>query len=811
MKKGGGSAEPAQHLIIKSMEEVMHSSMMPYAEYVIMDRAIPRVEDGLKPVQRRILYTMLELGLTPDKPHRKSARIVGDCLGKYHPHGDTSVYDAMVRMAQDFNMQCPLVQGHGNFGSVDGDPAAAMRYTEARMAPLALELLRDIDKDTVSFSLNFDDTRKEPETLPGRFPNLLVNGATGIAVGLATNIPPHNLGETIDAAIALLENPELPLKKVMKHIKGPDFPTGGYLLDGGELQKAYETGRGKVAIRAKTHFEKLKNGKTQIIIDELPYQVNKANALEKILKISEDKKNLFSAISDIRDESDRNGMRAVVEIKKDADAEKILNYLYKYSDLQINFNFNMVAIAEGKPQQLGLIQILNYYNAYQKEVVRKRTEFDLAAAEKRAHILEGLVIAVDAIDEVIALIRSSQTPAEAKIKLIERFAFTETQAQAVLDMRLQRLTNLSIVELRKEHAQLQEKIAEFRAILSDNAKLIGVIISEMKEIKKKHNQTRRSAWLDAKPEIEIDESEVIKVEDCVVFMTSLGIKRMNAKVYDSKGSGEENRILWMLRAKSNQRIQLFSNLGIMYSVDVMDIPEPRGRDRGVIPSGLIPGWADNEKILASYVFEEYSDNTSLLFFTRKGMAKRSLLSLYETRNKRIVACNLKEDELVSVALDNGGDTILILTSRGMSIRFASDTIPATGRATAGVKAIQLASGDNVVLAEQVINSESAVFAISDRGYGKLSLLLDYEMQGRNGKGLKTFDFKKNRSNGEELVSAFIVEHPAEIHVLQKNGEDTVLDSQSLRFEPRFSKGSPLVLAMMDDVVVEAYMIKKDEA
>ena len=440
-----------KNILTKSMDDVMHESMLPYAEHVILERALPRVEDGLKPVQRRILYTMLGLGNTPDKPHRKSARIVGDCLGKYHPHGDSSVYDAMVRMAQDFNMRAPLVDGHGNFGSIDGDSAAAMRYTEARMTPLALELLRDIDKDTVKFSLNFDDTEKEPDVLPGRFPNLLVNGANGIAVGLATAIPPHNFAETIAAVIAQMEKPDISLDELMQIIPCPDFPTGGYILASDEIRAAYETGRGKLTVRAKCHIEEQKNGKKLIVATEMPYQVNKARALEGILKITQEKKAMFAGVSDIRDESDRMGMRAVIEVKKAADAGKILQYLYKYSDLQVTFGVNMVAIAEGKPQQLGLKDMLRYYIAHQEDVVTRRTRFDLDAAMKREHILNGLSIAVMNIDEVIAIIRASKTPKIAREALMKRFELTEIQAQAILDLRLQRLTNLELLAIEKEH------------------------------------------------------------------------------------------------------------------------------------------------------------------------------------------------------------------------------------------------------------------------------------------------------------------------------------------------------------------------
>ena len=458
-----------------NMEDVMHNSMIPYAEHVILERALPRVEDGLKPVQRRILYTMLELGTTPDKPHRKCARIVGDCLGKYHPHGDSSVYGALVHMAQDFSMRVPLVDGHGNFGSVDGDGAAAMRYTEARMAPPALQLLRDIEKDTVPFRLNFDDTLKEPDMLPARFPNLLVNGANGIAVGLATNIPPHNLGEAVRAVIAQMEDPEISLDDLMKILPGPDFPTGGVLVNNEEIRRGYETGRGKLTLRARVHVEEGASGKKLLVITEIPYQINKSAMLEKILKLSEEKKAALGGISDIRDESDRTGMRAVIELKRDTDPARVLAYLYKYSDLQITFGVNMVAIANGKPVLMSLKELIDCYIDYQKKVVTRRTEYELKQAKARAHILEGLMIALDNLDEVIALIRASKSPKEAKIALMERFALSEAQAQAILDMRLQRLTNLEVEALRREYADVLKLISRLESILKSEKKLQGVI------------------------------------------------------------------------------------------------------------------------------------------------------------------------------------------------------------------------------------------------------------------------------------------------------------------------------------------------
>lgn len=563
-----------KNILTKSMDDVMHESMLPYAEHVILERALPRVEDGLKPVQRRILYTMLGLGNTPDKPHRKSARIVGDCLGKYHPHGDSSVYDAMVRMAQDFNMRAPLVDGHGNFGSIDGDSAAAMRYTEARMTPLALELLRDIDKDTVKFSLNFDDTEKEPDVLPGRFPNLLVNGANGIAVGLATAIPPHNFAETIDAVIAQMEKPDISLDELMQIIPCPDFPTGGYILASDEIRAAYETGRGKLTVRAKCHIEEQKNGKKLIVATEMPYQVNKARALEGILKITQEKKAMFAGVSDIRDESDRMGMRAVIEVKKDADAGKILQYLYKYSDLQVTFGVNMVAIAEGKPQQLGLKDMLRYYIAHQEDVVTRRTRFDLDAAMKREHILNGLSIAVMNIDEVIAIIRASKTPKIAREALMKRFELTEIQAQAILDLRLQRLTNLELLAIEKEHKNILKTIKELNAILASPQRLHQVIKGELGEIREKYAKPRMTEIINAEPVIEVNEAEIAAVDVSVAISADGKLRRVPRRQRDTLNT-EAERARWLFDTSTDKRIKLFTNLGSLITLSVDDIAETK--------------------------------------------------------------------------------------------------------------------------------------------------------------------------------------------------------------------------------------------
>ena len=816
MAEKTGKNSAAASLIVRSMEEVMHDSMLPYAEYVILDRAIPRVEDGLKPVQRRILYTMQDLGIVPDKPHRKSARIVGDCLGKYHPHGDSSVYDAMVRMAQGFNMSAPLVDGHGNFGSVDGDPAAAMRYTEARMAPLALELLRDIEKDTVNYSLNFDDTLKEPDVLPGRFPNLLVNGATGIAVGLATNIPPHNLSECIDATIAMLADPDIPLKKVMKKIKGPDFPTGGFLLEGDGIEQAYRNGKGRIVMRAKTHFETQKNGKQLIVVDELPYQVNKANALEKILKLTEDKKNLFSSIATIRDESDRNGMRAVVELKKGADAEKILQLLFKYSDLQLNFGVNMVAIADGKPQQLGLLDILRHYIRHQKDVLTRRTRYDLEAAERRAHILEGLIVAIDHIDQVIALIQASQNGGEARAKLMAAFAISDAQAQAVLDMRLQRLTSLQMVELRKELADLEKKMGEYRAILSDDAALVAVIQSELKEIKKRYGQPRRTEILDAKPDIDVDEREQIPAEEAMVCFTDMGLKRYNSKAYekalDSGALAEEGRMHFLLPTMTNRRLLVLTNHGNAFSLPVSELPEPKGKEKGIIPSGLFAAWEDGEtivQIIDPVAARETArqEDPSLYFFTRQGLVKRTALSQYETRSKRIAAIKLREgDSVLAVCVDQGGSSVLCISRQGMAIRFATETIPESGRVSAGVRTMKLEGKDELIYATELSGDGGEVLVLTERGYAKRSLLLDYDIQGRGGKGLKTIDFRKNGANGTRLVAARYLDGNIRMTIVQALGQVTVVDSADVWMEPRFAKGQPVVMALVDDVVTAAYPV-----
>ncbi|MBQ3669348.1 MAG: DNA topoisomerase 4 subunit A, partial [Clostridia bacterium] len=671
----------------KTMESVMHDSMMPYSEHVILDRALPRVEDGLKPVQRRILYTMQELALTPDKPHRKCARIVGDCLGKYHPHGDSSVYGALARMAQNFALREPLVDGHGNFGSIDGDSPAAMRYTEARMTPLAMEMLKDIDKDTVDFHLNFDDTQNEPDLLPGSFPNILVNGADGIAVGLATNIPPHNLGETIDGVIALMDKPGITTRELMKYIPGPDFPTGGVLSCTDELVQAYETGRGKVQLRAKVSIEKGTAGRTLLVMTEMIYGKNKSAVLEKILKLSEEKKELFGDIYDIRDESDRTGMRAVIELKRDANPERVLAGLYKYSELQDTVGINMVCIAQGKPMQLGLKAILEYYLQHRKNVVLRRTKYELDKAKARAHILEGLIIAVDNLDEVIALIRSSKNPKEAKERLMARFGLTDIQAQAILDMRLQRLTNLEILTLRQEYADIQKLIKRLEAILKSEKKLLEVIKQELLDVKDKYATPRRTLLVGEFDKVEIEPLPKVS-EETLVFISRTGfIKRVSPRLFDKAlASGESVDVgEYLFRCDTDAKFLFFTDKGNCYPIPAEKIPECRVKERGTAPGALLLGLEKNEKLVSALIPAEGKYDGLLLFVTEGGIVKRTEFKEYDINRSKFAAINIKDKDKLKKVLKLGDEqNLLILTQNGMSIHFRMDEISTIGRAAAGV-------------------------------------------------------------------------------------------------------------------------------
>ncbi len=798
-------------IIQMPLEDVMHMSMMPYAEHVILERALPRVEDGLKPVQRRILYTMMELGNTPDKPHRKCARIVGDCLGKYHPHGDSSVYDALVRMAQGFSLRATLVDGHGNFGSIDGDSAAAMRYTEARMAPLALQMLRDLDKDTVPFHLNFDDTLKEPEILPARFPNLLVNGASGIAVGLATNIPPHNLSEVIRAVDLRIDKPKATLDDFMQVLPAPDFPTGGVLLDTPEIRAAYQTGRGKLTLRARVHIEKGPLGRSLICITEVPYGVNKADMLSKILKLSDEKKAIFGCIHDIRDESDRTGLRAVVEIKKDYDPNKVLQKLYKYSDLQVTYGVNMVAIYQGKPVQMGLIAMLDAFIEHQKNVITRRSQYDLDQAKARDHIVEGLIHAVDVLDEVIKTIRASKNGKEARERLCAQFGLTEVQAQAILDLRLQRLTGLEILALREEAEQLHKRIAELEAILGSERKLLGVIKKELGEIGEQYGDERRTTILreeEIPPVEEEDDLETPVPEDAVVLYTRGGqLRRMAPRIFDKLDltTQESDMPRYLLRTQTDHTLLFFTDRGQCYPLAVSAINESlRPKERGVALTGILQGIEADEKCvrildIAPKAFESTPD---LLFFTQNGLVKRSAATEYAVRRQRFAALALKDgDRVVDVALAQPHADVAIIARSGMSIRFTLDTVPSQGRASGGVKGIALAIGDQVIRGCTLQNSEQ-MLVFSESGYAKRIPGAMLDPQGRGGKGVKCFGFNKNGSNGSYIAACVKLSGVRDFTVLQAGGMLSPMNSESIACQSLADKGKTAVIALMDDVVTD---------
>ena len=797
-----------ENILSVPMEEVMHMSMIPYAEHVIMDRAIPRVEDGMKPVQRRILFTMNELGITPDTPYRKCARIVGDCLGKYHPHGDSSVYDALVRLAQDFSMRGTLVDGHGNFGSVDGDSAAAMRYTEARMTPLAMLMLKDIDKDTVPFRLNFDDTLKEPDMLPASFPNLLVNGAGGIAVGLATNIPPHNLRESINAVIAQIDNPDITVDELMQIIPAPDFPTGGILLNTPELRAAYETGRGKLLLRAKTHIEDGSAGRKLIVITEIPYQVNKSAMLEKILRLSEEKKAALGCIYDIRDESDRTGMRAVIELRRDADVDKVLAYLFKYSDMQVTFGVNMVAIADGKPRLLSLRRMIRYYIRHRKNVITARTQYELDKAKARAHILEGLMIAVDNLDEVIQLIRKSENPKAAKAGLMERFGLTEIQAQAILDMRLQRLTGLEILALRKEYAELLKTIAELEAILNDEKKLMNVIKKELKAVADQFGDDRRTTIEEVHNVVEALVKEEKVAEEALVTFSREGYLRRSwpkaKKAAQTEDGQPDDPPVYSFETDTDHTLFFFTNIGNCYQLNVGALPEMnKPKDRGSLLSGVLAGLETDEKpvYLMCATAEELNTLPDLLFVTARGQLKRSAASEYAVKRSKFGALNLREgDSLHAVlSLDASAD-VLMISETGMCIRFHADQVPAMGRVSGGVKGMTLDPSDRILWAGQPAAADQLLL-FTERGFGKRVPYTDYEPQARGGKGVKTFYYQKSGSNGTRIAGvALVTEAGQNVVIHQKTSQPTQLSADEIILQSKQDRGMPYVMALMDDTV-----------
>ena len=740
-----------------SISQEMRASFLDYAMSVIVSRALPDVRDGLKPVHRRILYAMHDLGMTADKPYKKSARIVGEVIGKYHPHGDAAVYDTMVRMAQDFNYRYMLVDGHGNFGSIDGDAAAAMRYTEARMSKISMELLRDINKDTIDYQDNYDGSEREPIVLPARFPNLLVNGSSGIAVGMATNIPPHQLGEVIDALLELMKDPNMTVAELMEYLPGPDFPTGAQIIGRSGIRKAYETGRGSITLRAKAEIEQKENGKEMIIVRELPYQVNKAKLIEKIAELVREKK--IDGITDLRDESDRSGMRIVIEVRRDVSAHVVLNNLYKQTALQTSFGINMLALVDGQPKVLNLKQCLQHYLDHQKVVIRRRTQFELNKAEARAHILEGLRIALDHLDEVVELIRQSATADVAKEGLMTRFQLSEKQAQAILDMRLQRLTGLEREKIEQEYAELLGLIAHLKAILADEQKVLQIIRDELLEIKEKFNDHRRTEIVNGGLET-IDDEDLITRENIVVTLTHRGyIKRLPVSTYRSQRRGgrgiqgmntnEDDFVEHLVITSTHDIVLFFTNKGKVYKAKGYEIPEFSRTAKG-LPIVNLLNIEKDEVINTVIAIEQFHEDAFLFFTTKQGIAKRSPLSSFANiRNHGLIAIHLHEgDELISVKLTDGHKHIIVGTKNGMLIRFPETDVRSMGRTAAGVKAITLCPGDEVVGMES-LNGNEEILIVTKKGYGKRTPASEYRIQSRGGKGIKTCNITEK--NGDVVA------------------------------------------------------------
>lgn len=785
------SIEPSGNLFEKTVEEVMATSMLPYSEYVIMDRALPRVEDGLKPVQRRILFDMLELGVTPDKPFKKSARIVGDTLGKFHPHGDLSVYGAMVRLAQDFVMGECLVEGQGNFGSIDGDPAAAMRYTEVRLTPLALELMKDLDKDTVSFSFNFDDTIKEPDYMTGRFPNLFVNGASGIAVGLATNIPTHNLGEMIDGCIAYIDNPNISLDEMLKIVKGPDFPTGGMVCASQEMREAYAVGRGKVSMRAVFHTEDDKGGRTNIVITELPYQVNKAEFLKSVNALKEKMKDELADILDILDESDKTGMRAVITLKKDADIDNIIGILLKHTDMQMNFNYNVVAIADGSPKQLGLLDYLSYYIKFQLDVIVRRTKFDLDKAKARAHILEGLVIAIQNIDEVIKIIKTSSSTTEAKTRLIARFNFTEVQAQAILDMRLSRLTNLETVKLQEELAELRKLIAELTAILNSKDLQFGVIKKELREIKDNYAHPRKTKIVKDFETYDITPIEKLLDTECAVAVSidGLRIKTLDIKQIQSASPTYKYENVNALHkavvhTSSNGSVCLFTNFGKFFKVSVRDIPNSKFSQKGTALEN-ITNFENKEKVVGIFDENELKESRELIIMTQDGYIKRVETSEYLDLKSGSIALKLKDfDRVISVQINDNLPSILMVSSGGMAVNFEYNTAPVNKRNSGGVIGMNLGDDEKVMFASQV-NTLDRVLVVTPEGNAKKFSLNEIPIGARNRKGLKI-------TSGKDKIFAVISPVVTGEIVLEEKDKLHSVDVNDIPIQTRTSLCKPII-------------------
>ncbi|MBR4944628.1 MAG: DNA gyrase subunit A [Peptococcaceae bacterium] len=796
------------------METEVQESFIDYAMSVITSRALPDVRDGLKPVHRRILYSLYKNGMTPDKKHKKSAHIVGDVLAKYHPHGDSSVYDAMVRLAQDFNIRYPLVDGQGNFGSVDGDSAAAMRYTEARMTKLTLEMLADLEKETVDFGLNYDESEKEPLVLPSRYPNLIVNGSSGIAVGMATNIPPHNLGEVIDGTIALIDNRDLPDRELLNYVKGPDFPGGGIILGRKGIEDAYLTGRGSIKVRSRSEIEPMNNGKNRIVVTEIPYQVNKARLIEKIAELARDKK--IDGITDLRDESDRKGMRIVIELRRDVNPQVILNQLYKNTQLQDNFGVIMLALVDGMPKILTLKQALNHYIEHQEEVVTRRTKHDLKKAEERAHIVEGLKIAVDNIDEVIKIIRSSYNDAESKERLNQRFGLSDRQAQAVIEMQIRRLTGLAREKLEEELAELYDKIAYYKSILADESKLLGIIKDELLEIKEKHNDIRRSQISSHEDKLELE--DLIEDEDVVITISHTGyIKRMPSDTYKSQKRGgrgitamttkEEDFVEQIFTTSTHNFLIFFTNKGKCYRLKVYEIPEAGRQAKGTAIVNLLNITGD-EKITTVIPLKKFDDELFLMAATKLGVVKKTPLAEYDTsRRDGIIAINLEDnDELIGVQLTDGKQDMILVTAGGQAIRFAEEEARPMARATKGVRGIKLMDDDYVVGME-VVRDEGELLVITANGYGKRTPLEEYRQQARGGKGV--FTVRPSARNGE-IVGALVVRDDEEIMAISREGIIIRIKVADISSMGRTTQGVTIMKMGDHDAVVSMARVAEHE-
>ena len=783
------------------LKQTMETSYIDYAMSVIASRALPDVRDGLKPVQRRVLYSMIELNNGPDKPHRKCARIVGDTMGKYHPHGDSSIYGALVNMAQDWSTRYPLVDGHGNFGSVDGDGAAAMRYTEARLSKISMEMLADINKDTVDFVPNFDETEKEPTVLPSRYPNLLVNGTTGIAVGMATNIPPHNLREVIHAVVKIIDNEVLEdrgtdIEELLSIVKGPDFPTGAMILGTTGINEAYRTGRGKIRVRAITNIEPMQNGKNRIVVTELPYMVNKARLIEKIAELVRDKK--IDGITDLRDESDRQGMRICIELRRDVNPNVVLNLLYKHTQMQDTFGVIMLALVDNQPKVLNLQEMLGYYLEHQKDVVTRRTKYDLNKAEERAHILEGLLIALDNIDEVINIIRSSANTPEAKNRLIERFSLTDVQAQAIVDMRLRALTGLEREKIEAEYAELMDRIAELKAILADEKKLLGVIREEILLIAEKYGDERRTSI--GFDEYDISMEDLIPVTNTVIAMTKLGyIKRMsldNFRAQNRGGKGikgmqtiDEDFIEDLLMTTTHHYLNFFTNLGRVYRLKAYEIPEAGRTARGTAVINLLqllPG----EKITAMIPIKEYDDSKNLFMVTKKGIVKKTPLGEFaNVRKNGLTAINLRDDdELIEVKTTEKESEIFLVTKQGMCIRFKETDVRATGRSTMGVIGMNLDDGDEIVGMQLQSQGDSLLF-VSENGLGKRTYLDEFTVQKRGGKGVKCYKITEKTG---DVVGVKAVNDENEIMMITTEGIIIQLRMEDISTLGRITSGVKMI-------------------